>query len=424
MKRDILWSLLFVAACGGSSHDNGGDDGANVDAGNPPVDSPVLHSGVASFPLKSVRGGIAYTASVKIGTQTFDLDTDTGSTTLGVAATACATCTSVTTKYTPGATAADQHTKSSSTYADNTGWKAENFSDDVSFDGETATVNMRFGAIQSQTMFFQGFDDGIIGFASDGLALGGTDSIVSKREAAGENGQFAFQMCADTGNLWMGGYDPAATTAPPQVSPMVPMSAIQPFYEVNIQSAKLGDTAVAITGSGVADTGTSILVLADAQEKALTAAIQNSAGFKATFPGVALVKVVQQQRQPQCFDPGALTNAQIDAALPPFTITLPEAGGGTFDLTMPATQSYLLLQSDGQQTAMCYAVQSINQPGIPIIIGDTILRSWVTVFDVAAKTIAFAPQKGCAVPPAARSLQRPPFDPAFRPNWRIRGEWH
>jgi len=418
MTRDIIWSFLFVAACGSSSHQNtGGDDDTHVDAAgeDAPPDSSVSRSDIAAFPLKSVQGGIAYTASVKIGTQVFDLDTDTGSTTLGVAASACTTC-NVTPEYTPGATATDQHTTCSSTYADNTGWKAENYSDNVSFDGETSNVTMRFGAIQSQTSFFQGFDQGIIGFAGDAIALAGTDSIVSKRMGAGEPGEFAFQLCAGDGKLWMGGYDPAATASALQVSPMVPLSIFQPFYEVTIQSAKLGSASVAISGDGVADTGTSILVLPATQAKALTTAIQNSAGFKATFPNVKLAGG-------QCFDPGNLTNAQIDAALPPFTITLPKAGGGTFDLTMPATQSYLLLQSDATQTAMCYAVTSINTPGVPIIIGDTILRSWVTVFDLTGKTIGFAPQKGCAVPPAAASARRPAFDPSYTPHWRIRGQW-
>lgn len=413
MKREIILSLICIVGCSNQSN-NGDDDGTHVDAAkaiDAPADSGSISSELAEFPLKSVQGGVAYTVAMKIGTQTFDLDTDTGSTTLGVAASACTTC-GVTPEYAPGPTAKDQGSKSSSTYADGSGWKAENFSDNVSFAGETSSVNMRFGSIQSQTNFFQGFDQGIVGFASAAIALPGTDALIAKRMTAGANGQFAFQLCTNDGKLWMGGFDPAATQSAPQLSPMVPLGATQPFYEVTVQGAKIGGGAVTLSGAAVVDTGTSILVVSSAQLKSMTTAISGSAGFKATFPGVTLVGG-------QCFDPGALTHAQIDAALPPLAITLPLAGGGTFDLTLPATQSYLLDQSMGGQSAMCYAVQSINQPGIPIIMGDTILRGFVTVFDVTGQKIGFAPQKGCVLPP--EPVTRAPFDPSFQPHWYIRG---
>ena len=413
MKREIILSLICVVGCSNNnSGNNGDDDSTHVDAPkaiDAPPDGGSISSEVAEFPLKSVQGGVAYTVSIKIGTQTFDLDTDTGSTTLGVAASACTTC-GVTPEYTPGATAKDQGSKSSSTYADGSGWMAENFSDNVSFAGETGSINMRFGSIQSQTNFFQGFDQGIVGFASAAIALPGTDALIAKRMAAGANGQFAFQFCPNDGKLWMGGFDAAATQSAPQMSPMVPLSATQPFYEVTVSGAKVGGTAVTLSGAAVADTGTSILVVSSAQLKSITAAI--SPAFKATFPGATL-------SAGQCFDPGAMTHAQIDAALPPFAITLPLAGGGTFDLTLPATQSYLLDQSDATQSSMCYAIQSINQPGIPIIIGDTILRGFVTLFDVTAQKIGFAPQKGCVLPPEPAT--RAPFDPSFQPHWYIRG---
>jgi hypothetical protein len=415
MKREIILASICVLGCNSNTHNGntGDDDDTHVDAPkaiDAPADSGSISNEVAEFPLKSVQGGIAYTVSVKIGTQMFDLDTDTGSTTLGVAATACTTC-NVTPEYTPGATAKDQGSKCSSMYADGSGWMAENFSDNVSFAGESSNVNMRFGSIQSQTNFFQGFDQGIIGFASSTIALSGTDSVIAKRMAAGANGQFAFQFCTNDGKLWMGGYDAAATQSAPQLSPMVPLSAIQPFYEVSVQGAKIGGTSVTLSGSAVADTGTSILVVSSAQAKSITSAISNSAGFKATFPGVTLTGGA-------CFDPGALTHAQIDAALPAMAITLPLAGGGTFDLTLPATQSYLLDQQ-AEGMGMCYAVESINQPGIPIIMGDTILRGFVTVFDVTGKTIGFAPQKGCVLPPEPAT--RVPFDASLRPHWYIRG---
>ncbi|HEV7554646.1 MAG TPA: hypothetical protein VGO00_04270 [Kofleriaceae bacterium] len=61
---------------------------------------------------------------------------------------------------------------------------------------------------------------------------------------------------------------------------------------------------------------------------------------------------------------GPLSHAQIDAAFPALAITVPLAGSGTFDLTLPATQSSLFDQSDANQSAMCCAVHSIDQPEI------------------------------------------------------------
>ncbi|HEV7558794.1 MAG TPA: pepsin-like aspartic protease [Kofleriaceae bacterium] len=387
MRALTFVSVSLFIACGG-------DDGDHPDA---PIDAPVVTA--QSYPLQSIMGGIAYMVSVQVGGQTFALDADTGSTTLGVAATACTSC-AVTPKYTPGATAMDMGTTSSSTYGDGTSWSAENFSDTVELVGEGSNVNMRFGSIQMQNGFFRGnIDQGIIGFGDPIIALAGTDSFVTKRTAAGDKAEFAFQLCPTSGTMWFGGYDSSATAAGPQFSPMVAISRTQPFYEVTISKATIGTTALSLSGGAVVDTGTSVMIVPPAVETKLLSSITSSAGYTAIFGA-------QQLTDQNCVDPGTHTNAEIDAMLPPFTITLPGAAGNPpFTLSLPATQSYLL----AQQGAMCLGV--IGASGVPVILGDTVLRPFITIFDVENKQIGFAPQKGCALPPAPPRLGPPSLTP-------------
>jgi len=394
MLRKAVFAVVCLAACGG---DDGGDGGDFPKPGE-----------LAAFPLTSVQGGIAYTVKVTIGGgQTFDLDIDTGSTTLGVAATSCTSCpTQLLPKYAPGSSAKDQMKTSQTTYGDGSGWTAENFMDSVRLDGAGEDIAMRFGAIGTDNNFFRAplFDQGIVGFASELIALGGTDSFVAKRIAAGDNGQFAFQFCPDAGTLWMNGFDPAAATESPQFSPMVPVSRSQPFYEVDITSAKIGDVATTLSGEAVVDTGTSLLVVSSAAQASLLDAINNSAGWKSMFPGTTL-------DENACFTGVTKTHAELDAALPPLTFTFP--GTPSFTFTLPATQSYMI---DVPDSGLCYGVAAAD--GLPTIMGDVVMRNFVTVFDVTAMQIGFAPTKGCdfGKPMQKRGVTQTGKPPA----WRIR----
>src|ERR1700690_899978 len=86
MLRTWLALLFGGLGCGGGH----AMPDAEVIADAPPLDAFVPP---VEFPLASVEHGIAYTASITIGgTQTFALDVDTGSTTLGVAASLCSAC--------------------------------------------------------------------------------------------------------------------------------------------------------------------------------------------------------------------------------------------------------------------------------------------------------------------------------------------
>jgi hypothetical protein len=386
MRALTVVSVSLLIACGADDSGPPGDTGPTG----------------LEVPLTTVLGGIIYIAPVQIGTQSFSLIVDTGSTTLGVASTACTGC-PVDPKYTPGASAMDQMTTSQSIYGDMSGWHAENFADNVSLMGQDTPIDMRFASIQTeQNGFFRlGVpDQGIMGFGSDLIALSGTDAFVTKRIAAGDAGEFAFQMCSDEGTLWWGGFDASHTESAPQFSAMAAMSKTQPFYEVAVSGATIGSTAISLSGHAVVDTGTSVMVVPTAVDTAMLAQITGSPGYHAIFG-------TQPFDDNTCITAGTHTHAEIDAMMPPFTVTMPGASG-SFTLTLPATQSYLL-DTGGM---ICTGFAGVS--GVPLILGDTFLRGFVTVFDIANKQIGFAPQKGCSDPDMKRhvgpgSLTPPPY---------------
>ncbi len=198
-----LWiasgTVAALAACGGSPNGNDGVDagsgsGSGSGSGNTHNDAPGMSSGTA-YSLVSV-GGFAYTAQVIVGgTQTFGMDVDTGSTTLGVAGAKCTSC-GVTPEYTPGTSATDQKKTAKAVYGSGQ-WTGEIYSDTVALMGDTTPVTMKFADISSQTDFFQAGagQEGIIGMGPADLELAGTDSRYGPSAA---RKSMAFQLCVRT----------------------------------------------------------------------------------------------------------------------------------------------------------------------------------------------------------------------------------
>src|SRR3984957_17514288 len=133
-----LLALLATAGCGGSTSNpdgpggNTGDSGtepteAGVDTGHPVEDSAIPQqdsaappetgppAGVLAAPLSACSADV-YSVGVTVGMQTFQVIVDTGSSTLGVAASTCANC-NVTPEYTPGSTAVNENMATSIQYA-------------------------------------------------------------------------------------------------------------------------------------------------------------------------------------------------------------------------------------------------------------------------------------------------------------------
>ena len=403
-----LWltagAFAALAACGGNNN-KGSSDGGNHGVDAAPADT--------GFPLAAVSGGIAYTASIMIGSNgPFALDVDTGSTTLGVAGSTCVDTASsgncgVSPEYAPGTTAMDQGTTTTAQYGDNSMWSGENYSDSVEVMGDQA-VTMRFAEITSETGFFRpGFtDEGIIGFGPTDLASPGTDSFIAKRAA----NNFAFQMCPDHGTLWIDQIDTTHAATAIQYTPFLN----SPFYELTVNQTQVGSD-VGLTGAAVLDTGTSLIVVGNSTElQNIITNVQGAAGFAGVFGTQTLYS---SQQGGLCMAPmNNATRAQVDAALPPWEVTFGSQNGTNLTIDIPATQSYLLYQSGDY----CFAVEETNlaDEGVSMILGDAFLRNFLVVFDLQNKQAGLATQSGCALPDVAEVSAPVPM---AHPHWFLHG---
>ncbi len=397
--RFIQLVLVPIAGCSSSPTKNSGDTpDASVQVDAPHASPDADLAGVVAVPLTADGGG--YTASFQLGMQAFDFIVDTGSTSTGVAASTCTNC-DVQPEYTSSG-AVDKHETASSQYGSGS-WKGEVFEDAATIGGRAA-VTLDFAAITSQTGFFQGPGyEGILGLGPDALLLPNTTSYLTKAIAAGMTSQVAFQLCPDGGTMWLGGYDAGAATAAPSFTPIV---AGAPYYMINVGGVGMGDAALPVTGADfgptIIDTGTTLTFVPTAVETAVIAAVNGASGYASVFGTQALADGA-------CMTT-TMTSAQIDAALPPLSLTF--ASGNP--IAIPATHAYLFDQGGGQY---CFSFSDssklVGSAQKVSLFGNTLLAGMLTIIDVGNKQLGFAPQQGCAEPsPAHRStVIRPPSLP-------------
>jgi hypothetical protein len=81
------------------------------------------------------------------------------------------------------------------------------------------------------------------------------------------------------------------------------------------------------------------------------------------------------------------------------TVTLPDQAGGSFTLTLPATESYLQVVSTQGLSLFCPNVVSAADVGpageVPTVLPNIVMQSYVTIFDLRNNRVGFAPQQGC-----------------------------
>jgi hypothetical protein len=403
MLTRISGTLALLIAAGtvgcGNSDNDAADAAVQIDAA-PTPDAPGSQAGLVAVPLVGFGGG--YSAKLSLGGQPFDMIVDTGSTSTGVAAATCTNC-GVHPAYTPGP-AMDLHQTASSQYGSGS-WKGEVFEDNATMGGRSA-IALDFASITSQTGFFQGpLFQGILGLGPDGLLLPYTTSYLTKLIGAGMTGEVAFQLCPDGGTMWLGGFDAAAATTAPAFTPI---SSAAPYYIVGVGAASVSGTA-ALTGADfgptIIDTGTTLTYVPTAVVTAVIAGVHGSAGYPSVFGTQALTDGA-------CMTT-TMTSAQIDAALPPLSLSF---AGGTSPISIPATRGYLFDQGGGQycftfsdSSALFGSAQKVS------LFGNTLLAGMLTVVDVDHHQMGFAPQAGCAEASFAHRpmvVRRPTIDPA------------
>jgi hypothetical protein len=348
-----------------------------------------------TIPLTGCAGP-GYAAAFAVGSQTFQLTLDTGSGTLAVASSSCSDC-GVSPTYTPGAGAVDQHMPVSDSYLLGS-WQGDIVTDSVQLAG-TGAVTMNLAAITSQTGFFmatgcgaQSFaPEGIVGLGPSALARTGTDAFVTKLKQVGAAANvMAFEFCAQGGQLMMGAVDPVgAALSGPAV--YTPMTASQ-YYSVALDDLQVGGVSLGFSatdfGVVAVDTGTSVLALPEPIFSALTSKIEGLPAFAAAFDGQT-----QWLGTTTCVQ-SSFTASELDAMLPELTLAFPGANAAAAAVTLKATASYLPATPSNGTTFYCSGVAQ-NPATSGTILGTSIMRAQMAIFDLDASTIGFAPQTFC-----------------------------
>jgi Eukaryotic aspartyl protease len=367
-------------------------DASMPDAGGAPIEVPLLGCPQAG-----------YAGTFSIGGSPFQLVVDTGSAELGVAASTCTSC-DVTPLYTPGTTATDEHQTIAISYVGGTGWSGEIIEDQLGVPSTSLSAPVRLVAIASETGGFFANDgcgfgavpfvyEGIAGFGPDALAKPGTDEPMGALASHGLPDVFAFALCGSGGQLWLGGVDLSAANGPIGYTPLLDSDN---YYGVGVNDLLVGGSSLGLTstdiGDVVVDTDTTELELPPSVYNQLRDAIAGTAYFQAHFGSSAWFD------DGYCtppLDSSPPTLAAIDAGLPSLSLVIDDGSGGSFNVTLGATDSYMdPIRKDG----VLYYCPEIEPSSDGAVFGSGAMRALLVVIDRAGGRVGFAPHTTCAAP--------------------------
>jgi hypothetical protein len=380
---------------------DGGSDAGQVSDGGSDAGVPSDGGAFVTIPLTGCPF-TAYSAPVTIGGQTFLLQIDTGSTDTGVALATCTNCGVSPPEYDPADGGCSGST--SVTYGSGS-WQAEVCSASVEVGTELPAVTIDFAGITSQSGFFLDHDcngnavpslsQGILGLGPidlDTLGTNSDDAYFNELVKQGITDTLAVLLCSTDGYLWFGGYDAQYASGSPQFTPMTSSA----FWTVSLSSVGLGTASLGgADNQAIVDTGTWGFFMPSSAYAGLVSAISSDDGGAAVFGAGTLSQSFFNQGQ--CAVPsGGQTQAQIDAALPPMTLTFPRDAGTPITLSLPATESYLAPETTSAGTTYyCAGVADEGAESGLTILGDSVLRANITVFDEGNSQIGFVPQSYC-----------------------------
>jgi hypothetical protein len=285
------------------------------------------------------------------------------------------------------------------------GWTAQICSADVQVGPEMPAVSMKLAGITAQSQFFISYDcpgtlnQGIIGLGPldlDTIGTASTDAYFPALvQQAGVPDVVALLLCSTKGLLWFGGYDPTYASGPPQFTPMSASAS----WTIDLLGIGLGTQSLGgADPQSLVDTGTWGFYMASSAYAALVTAVANDPGATAIFGAGTLDATFFSTTYfgGDCASPTAgQTQAEIDAALPPLTLTLPALDGGTFALSLPATQSYLAPLPVNGVVQYCSGVADSHPIGDVTILGNSVLQAYITILDEGGRQVGFAPQSFC-----------------------------
>jgi hypothetical protein len=387
--------VALAAACG--SH---GQEGTGASSGSGGSSSSGQPDGGAlrAIPLTGCPLNF-YFAPITVAGQSFTVIVDTGSTDMALALSSCTTCGVSPELSAPAGTCSAQPEQS-------LGWAGDECSETVSVGGEIPEVTMNMVGITTNTSFFTNDDctqqpisnaptpyQGILGLGPpvlDTLGQAADDAYVGALVSHGVADAFGLLLCSVGGRMWFGGYDPTFASGPPEYTPLTMAKG----WTISVSSVGLGSTNL---GPGdpetILDTGSQFYSI---PKSSYDAFIDHADPSFTTIFGSSTLGAIFGSKA--CVSPSAgQTQAQIDMALPPMTMTLPSTGGGSFTLSLAATASYLVpaTPSAGGALQYCLAIKDSAETGNFSILGGPLMRANITVFDVKGDRIGFAPQTFC-----------------------------
>jgi len=249
------------------------------------------------------------------------------------------------------------------------------YTDDVSLAG-IGPVSVHLGSIEKQTSNFDQFKeiDGVMGFT-----MGGTGNVFSQLVAAGKCDNVwsicMYEGSKSNGSITIGGVDPRLSDKVEYVP-----DAGMGFHAVTVKSMSLGNTVAAkdaarvpVNQVGILDTGTNVLLVSSDVHRGLQSAMcQDSslASCASLWNGECL----------------SLTPSQV-AAYPDLSLELSTG----LELKM-SSKDYLLLGSPLASAPNQYCIgirDGGDAGGSGFIIGDTTMRNYYLVFDLAQKQIGW-----------------------------------
>jgi Eukaryotic aspartyl protease len=405
-----LTLCVSLVACGGSGKDV-------VDAG--PEDG-AIPSKPQEIPLEGCQG--AYTVSATLGdSKSVKFLVDTGSTTLAMPAKDCTTCqmAGVTAAYTPSTQGTNTMAGVSALYdTGELGWNGTVWNDSFQIDGTGPAVQIAFGAIDSETDFFNpiscdtatgmvdGSSQGILGFSTDEALIRGTTSFLDLLATAGLQNEFAMRLCHFGGSMWFGGFDSSAGKTGVQWAPLFGNHF---GYYISVTGLEMQTATgnMKFSGGGhdvngntemLIDSGGQFLLLPSSSYDSVVAALETNAYFMANFGSSFFVG-----NRSSNFNAVTLPDspAVVDSMLPPLVVDI--YGPPNFSISLPASETYLQYQHDGDNYDYIPNLflndlsSGILGNNIPFIYaGDVLMLSYITVFDRTNQRIGFTePTAAC-----------------------------
>lgn len=361
-----------------------------------------------------------------VGGQSFNCQVDTGSTSLGIATTACTACGGVKAFYNPATSGTLLSTGDlTSRFGDGASWTGNGYRDVAAVDGSTAASMVLVG-ITTQSMFFPAYDtcnfgsvplkySAIMGFAGPGIGVTNGNGVRAQPwfqqyvAATGAPALFTLRMCLDTGDLWISGYNNSTFTDQihwVNVQQLGNFAPGQAFYTIALQ-------CIGIVGgnsdcnSGDFQNGVNSIVDSGTTEAIIPAAAYNDilsfldANFAAQFKlwfGTPTASAYFAGGN--CIAPTTsnVTIAYMNSILPKVTITIGGSDSGApLIMTLNGVNFYLMQVISNQKTFFCPGIQSnANTIGTgTVILGWSFINQFIVAHDLSKNKIGFAPRLGC-----------------------------